>query len=155
MLRIDAGSSVGDFVVAGATYDEGSADPGDEELRITVAEGPAGTPSSFFDLHAAEPGLLPYRLIPRFFRVVTGPTGSFLPSTASVRILFQGAGTDGAGGVDEQTPLVDWTGDISRFDALDPGLRFCRFQVEFELERARGSADTEPVNRQAAVPFVF
>ena len=88
-----------------------------------------------------------------------GGTDGFLPSTAFVRLLFQAAGKDASGGVDEQDPLVDWTGDISRFNALDPGLlRFFRFQVEFELD-AQGtgpSSATEAVSLDfLRIPFVF
>jgi hypothetical protein len=159
VLRIDAGSTVGDFVIADATYDEGSPAPGDEELRATVAVDALGTPRSFFDRHVARPGVLPYQLIPRFFRVATGGTGSFLPPSTFVRIRFQGAGEDALGNVDERNPLVDWTGDVERFNALAPGmLRFFRFQVEFELDgQGSGlSADTRPVTLDfLRIPFVF
>ncbi len=159
VLRIDAGTTAGDFVVAHADYDEGNASAGDEELRIMVAVGALGTPQAFFAAHVGEPGVLPYLLIPRFFRVVTAGTENLLPSTAFVRIQFQAAAGDGLGGVDEQNPLVDWTGDIARFNALTPGtLRFFRFQVEFDLA-ANGqglSADTDPVTLDfLRIPFVF
>jgi hypothetical protein len=159
ILRIDAGSTVGDFVVAGATYDEGSAAPGDEELRATVAVDALGSPRAFFDRHVGDPGVLPYLLVPRFFQVATGGIGSFLPPSTFVRIQFQAAGEDGLGNADEQNPLVDWTGDVARFNALAPGLlRFFRFQVEFELdaEGAGLSADTRPLTLDfLRIPFVF
>jgi hypothetical protein len=159
VLRLVAGSVVGDFEVLSAVYGEGSEAPGDEELRVTVSEGDLGSLGDFFDQHVGEPGVLSHALIPRFFRVFTGDTSSSLPSNAFVRIQFQAAAEDGAGGVDELNPLVDWTGDISRFNALPAGaLQFFRFQVEFHLdiEGTGLPASTEPVSLDfLRIPFVF
>ncbi len=146
-----------DFHVASALYDEGAAVPGDERLRLTVADDAAGTLQDFFD--AAGAGTVHYRLIPRFFRVVTGGAEGALPASAYVRLRFQAAADDGLGQPDEANPLVDWTADVAAFNALAPGaLQFFRFEVEFNLDaQSMGvSADTEPVTLDfLRVPFVF
>jgi len=61
------------------------------------------------------------RLIPRFFEVATGGATDALPSTAFVRLRFQAARDDASGGPDATDPLVDWTPDIARFNALPAG----------------------------------
>jgi hypothetical protein len=147
-----------DFRVASAVYDEGRITPGDEELRMTVAQGGGGTLQDFFDA-IVRLGTVRYRLIPSFVRVVTGGVENRLPSTAFVRLRFQAAAEDALGNPDEANPLVDWTGDITSFNALPPGaLQFFRFEVEFDLD-AQGmglSAATEPVTLDfLRVPFVF
>ncbi|NOT30205.1 MAG: hypothetical protein HOP15_07140 [Planctomycetes bacterium] len=146
------------FRVASAVYDEGRISLGDEELRVTVTEGGVGTLQDFFDA-IVRLGTVRCRLIPSFVRVVTGGVENRLPSTSFVRLRFQAAEDDGLGNPDEANPLVDWTGDITSFNALPPGaLQFFRFEVEFDLD-AQGmglSAGTEPVTLDfLRVPFVF
>ena len=161
VLRIDLVENplvTHDFRLASAVYDEGKIALGDEELRVTVAEGGVVTLQDYFDA-IVRLGTVRYRLIPSFVRVVTGGVENLLPSTAFVRVRFQAAEDDGLGNPDEANPLVDWTGDITRFNALPPGaLQFFRFEVEFDLD-AQGmglSAETEPVTLDfLRVPFVF
>jgi hypothetical protein len=156
VLRIPGPFLDADFVVSDAVYQDV---PGQEELRVTVAVGAAGTPRAFFDRHVGEPGVLTFELIPRFFRVLTDGTEGRLPATSYVRILFQAAREDGSGEVDETNPLVDWTGDLARFNALAPGLlKFFRFQVEFQLDNT-GSLPPEAIEAVSLdflrLPFVF
>ena len=116
------------FVVGDATYDEGAF-----VLRLAVDELPDGDLSAFAD--RAGSGTMLARLIPRFFRVVTGGVEGALPDSSFVRIRFQGTGADVVGNPDEAHLLQDWTGDISRFNELEDGaLQFFRFQVEFDLD---------------------
>jgi len=149
-------TSFEDFDVAHAEYDEGGPTQGDEALRITVTtergplsdfNNPPGTTTTGF------------KLIPRFFRVVTTGLPDSLPTTAFVRVRFQAAADNGIGAPDEQHPLVDWTADISQFNALPAGaLQFFRYEIEFDLDaQAQGvSADTEPVALDfLKIPFVF
>jgi len=144
--------------VTGAVYDEGSVSAGDEALRLSVADSASGDLQQYFDSIVGL-GTVRYRLIPRFFRVVTDGIEGLLPPSAFVRLRFQAAADDGSGRPDEANPLVDWTSDVSRFNALPAGeLQFFRFDVEFDLD-AQGlglSADTRPVTLDfLRVPFVF
>jgi hypothetical protein len=160
VLRIDLAQDPltrREFRVANAVYDEGKAALGDEALRLSVAGG-AETLQDYFD-SIVRLGTVRCRLIPSFVRVVTGGVENRLPPTAFVRVRFQATGDDGLGNPDETNPLVDWTADITQFNALPPGaLQFFRFQVEFDLD-AQGtgvSAQTEPVSLDfLRVPFVF
>ena len=125
---------------------------------MTAAVSPLGDLQDFFDGNVGL-GTVHFRLIPRFFRVVTNGVEGLLPTSAFVRLRFQAAADDGSGQPYEANPLVDWTGDISRFNALPAGeLQFFRFEVEFDLD-AQGlglSAETEPVTLDfLRVPFVF
>jgi len=75
-----------------------------------------------------------------------------LPSTAFVKVLFQGARDDGTGTPD---PVGPFTGDISTL-SLPPGeLRYFRVDVEFDLG-SMASANTRPISLDfLRVPFVF
>jgi hypothetical protein len=161
LLRLDLVEdpfTLQEYSVASASYLEGGPDPGDERLLLTAAENLVETPQEFFDRVVGQ-GTVRYRLVPRFFRVLTEGVENFLPANAFVRVLFQAAADDGFGRPDEANPLVDWTGDVSRFNTLVPGeLQFFRFEVEFDLDaNAQGvSADTEPVTLDfLRLPFVF
>jgi len=69
-----------------------------------------------------------------------------------VRVLFQGATRDEDGRPDLTDPLVDWTGDIRRFNALDRGaLDFFRFRVEFDVPLGADPVEMEFLR----VPFRF
>ena len=62
------------------------------------------------------------------------------------------------GDPDEAAPLVDWTADISQFNAQPAGqLRFFRFEVEFDIATSGSpDADTEAVAVDfLRIPFVF
>ena len=148
-VRLSVPAVFQDFVVASACYD------GAELLDVTVSDE-AGDLQDFINANTAPGTTIHYELIPRFFRVVTGGVEGSLPSTAFVRIRFQAAADDGSGSPDEANPLVDWTGDISQFNALLPGeLQFFRFDVEFDLG-APVSADTQPISLDfLRIPFVF
>jgi hypothetical protein len=83
-----------------------------------------------------------YSIIPRFFRLSSRLGLDRLPEGAYVRMLFQGATETADGLPDEDAPLVNWTGDIRRFNELQPGqLDFFRFSVEFELQAAGAEFD--------------
>jgi len=147
-----------DFTVVSAVYDEGAVAPDDETLTLTVSSNSLETLQSFFDTNAPDQTLR-YELLPRFFSVVTNGVEGTLPENAFVRVLFQAARDNGIGAPDEANPLVPWTGDISKFNDLDPGeLQFFRFEVEFDLDsQAQGvTADTVPVSLDfLRVPFFF
>jgi hypothetical protein len=148
LLRLSVAAESQDFVVASACYD------GAELLDVTVGDE-SGDLQDFINANTGL-GVIQYRLTPRFFRVVTGGVENALPTTAFVRIRFQAAADDGTGSPDEANPLVDWTGDISLFNALPPGaLQFFRFDVEFDLG-AQVTASTQPVSLDfLRIPFVF
>jgi hypothetical protein len=145
-----------DFTIAGASYDEGSPAPLDERLALTVTTE-RGPLTAFNPL--GEAGTTGFQLIPRFFQVVTNRVPGSLPATAFVRLRFQAAADNGAGAPDETLPLVDWTSDISEFNALPAGaLQYFRFEVEFDLDvEDRGlTTATEPVALEfLKIPFVF
>jgi hypothetical protein len=146
-----------DFPIARASYDEGSADPGDELLRLTVGTE-RGRLSDYITANSSA-GPIGFQLLPRFFSVVTNGQRDSLPTDAFVRLRFQAAQDNGSG-APLIPPRVDWTADVSRFNALDPGekIQFFRFEVEFDLDAlAQGvSADTVPVTLEfLRVPFVF
>ena len=157
VLRLSVATQSQDFRVVSAAYSEGGASPGDESLSLTVSEE-TGDLQDFITANNAL-GTIHYELVPRFFRVVTGGSDSALPSTAFVRIRFQGAEDDGTGSPDEANPLVDWTGDIAQFNTLGDGeLQFFRFEVEFDLDAAAQgiTGDTEAVTLDfLKIPFVF
>ena len=127
---------VGEFTIAGANYD-------DSTSRLTLAVG--GLASSLAETVQALGGAerVELTIIPRFFRVRQGESGVDLLPGYFVRILFQGAADDGTGRAN-QTPLVDWTADVTKFGLLAPGaLDFVRFQVEFELDAEDTGFDPE------------
>ena len=136
------------FDVASAKYDSES-----ETLDLTVND--VGVTLSEF----ANGIEVEFVLVPRFFRVRTGGVSDYLPDTASVRITFEGARDDGFGNPDEGNLLVPKTGDIARFNALQPGeLQFFRFEVEFDLDaRKEGvSPKTQPTQLDyLRLPFRF
>ncbi len=135
------------FVVAAASYDDG-----EEFLDLTVSEDD-GDLRDFIEENGVL-GTIQFQLIPRFFRVVTGGIEDALPLNTFVRILFQGAADDGTGSPAEETPLVDWTGDISMFNT-EADLQFFRFSVEFDLGAAV-TAETQPISLDfLRIPFVF
>jgi hypothetical protein len=144
-----------DFDIAQAEYDEGGPGNGDEALRVTITteRGP------LTDFNQGGSGTIALRLMPRFFQVLTNGLPRFLPETAYVRVQFQAAADNGIGAPDEQNPLVDWTSDITQFNALPAGaLQFFRYEVEFNLDaEAQGlTVDTEPVTLDfLKIPFVF
>ncbi len=141
-----------DFDVVDASYDDLAT-----TLRVTV-DGSAGT---LLDFVVARPlgTTIEYQLIPRFFRASTNGIDGALPTTAFVKILFEGTGDDGLGNPDEQNILVPFTGDISEFNNLNPGdLKFFRFQILFDLDaQSLGvSAQTKPVSLDfVRIPFRF
>ena len=153
---LETPTNVLDYDVARAEYDEGAPGPGDEALRITVTAERGRLTD--FNPHGTQ-GTTTLRLQPRFFRVVTGGLSNHLPTTAYVRVRFQGAADNGAGRPDESNPLVDWTADVARFNALVPGaLQYFRYEVEFDLDaEAQGvTQDTIPVTLDfLKLPFVF
>lgn len=147
VLSLSVAAEEMDFVVAAARYDNGG-----EFLDVTVADA-SGDLRDFIDANTAL-GTIHYQLIPRFFRVVTGGVEGLLPLNTFVRILFQGAADNGTGAPDAANPLVDWTGDISKFNT-ENDLQFFRFSVEFDLG-PQVSADTQPISLDfLRIPFVF
>ncbi len=156
VLRLSVATESQDFRVVSAVYSEGGAPAGDEALSLTVAED-QGDLQDFVTANTAL-GTIHYQLIPRFFRVVTGGVEGSLPSTAFVRVRFQGAQDDGTGAPDTANLLVDWTGDISEFNSLGQGeLQFFRFEVEFDLGAAGPvTGDTQPITLDfLRIPFIF
>ncbi|HEX6885448.1 MAG TPA: hypothetical protein VF530_18880 [Planctomycetota bacterium] len=151
-------STFTDYTIVSAVYDEGSAAPGDETLRLSVT-----TELGRLDEFNTNPstGTTAFRLMPRFFRVVTGGLQDFLPQSAFVRIRFQAAGDNGAGAPDEANPLTNppWTSDIALFNQIPAGqLQFFRYEVEFDLDALdQGiTASTQAVALEFLdIPFVF
>ncbi len=139
-----------EFVVSQASFD-------DENFVLSVRIEFTGTTLSDF-VELAD-GPVHYALIPRYFRLRTPLGQDRLPEGAQVRILFQGAAAADGGGPDVDNPLVNWTGDISRFNELDPGLLgFFRFQVEFLMPRNGPlfDPDTQGIEMDfLRVPFRF
>ena len=112
-----------DFVVQAASFDTAT-----QSLSVTVAES-AGVSLDAFDVG---PGAVDYEMIPRFFGITTGTTPGSLPDDFTVRISFEGTGTDVNGNPDGENLLVEETSNVADFDALLPGeLDFVRFKVEF------------------------
>jgi hypothetical protein len=147
VLNLSVAAESKRFVVAAARYDDAG-----QFLDVTAADAD-GDIRDFIDQNTAL-GTIHFQLIPRFFRVVTGGVEDALPLNTFVRILFQGAADDGTGSPNEATPLVDWTGDISKFNTED-ALQFFRFSVEFDLG-AQVSAETLPISLDfLRIPFVF
>jgi hypothetical protein len=68
---------------------------------------------------------------PRHFRVVTNSTQDWLPGSASIRVTFQGAPSNGQGGPDTSMASA-WSPDIDALESV-PGLAFLRFQVDFDM----------------------
>ncbi len=102
------------------------------EVRNAVLTGNAlsltlGDPG---DLSGYGPGWS-FELRPRHFRVVTDSTRDWLPGSASIRVAFQGAPSNGQGGPD--TSMVSaWSPDVNTLENV-PGLAFLRFQVDFDM----------------------
>jgi hypothetical protein len=119
------------FAVVAASY---ASEAG--ELALDLATDPVVLLSAVQALGG--PDEVELALLPRFFRLRTGPFGADqLSPEHSVRILFQGAEMDALGDPVEEPLLLDWTADPARFLALEPGrLAFLRFQVEFERDLA-------------------
>lgn len=156
IVRLSVAAESQDFPVVSAVYAEGALPLGDESLSLTVSEQ-AGDLVDFINANTAL-GVIHVELVPRYFRVLTDGVDGALPSTAFVRVRFQGARDDGSGAPDAANPLVDWTGDISQFNAVTPGeLQFFRFEVEFDLSAgAPVSAGTQPISLDfLRIPFVF
>jgi hypothetical protein len=153
-----------DFLVVDASYEEelggGGMVTGVELSLVTQVSG-LGTLQGFIDgVLDTNPGdTLTYALIPRFFRVVTAGLPNVLPSSAFVRITFEGTAADVFGEPDEENLLVESTADITEFNSLPPGaLQFFRFEVEFDLDAdATGiSPNTQPVTLDfLRIPFRF
>ena len=145
VLRLSVGSTVRDFLVASADYVDAT-----DRLTLTVpVDETVGDLASFA---AANPGVLHVQLVPRFFRVVTCGQENRLPTSAAVRIRFEGADAT-------QVPIDlgsgSTTSDISEFNTLNSGeLRFFRFIVEFDLGTLDSSST--PVGLDfLKIPFVF
>ena len=152
ILRLSVGAVAQEFTVARAVYDESGPI---ERLSLTVVD--AGIDLQDFITANTALGTIHYELVPRFFAVSTGGVEDALPSSAFVRILFEGAADDGTG-APALPPLVPFTGDISQFNLLPAGeLQFFRFAVEFDLAGGGAvSAETEPVSLDfLRIPFVF
>lgn len=156
MRVVESPSNFEDFPIARAVYDEGSAAPGDEALRMTVGTERGRLDGFNVDQEAGTTG---FQLLPRFFQVVTNGLAGSLPTTAFIRIQFEAARDNGFGGPDEGDLLVPWTADITEFNAQPPGeLQFFRYEIEFDLDaEGRGvTRDTEPVTLDfLKIPFVF
>src|SRR5262249_2740178 len=158
MAIVETPDNFEEYDIAHAVYDEGSADPGDESLTISVTDE-RGPLQGFIDRNAGPGRTVGFQLMPRFFRVVTNNLEDSLPTNTFVRLQFQAARDNGTGAPDEANPLVDWTSNIAQFNSLPPGqLQFFRFQVEFDLDsQGQGvSVHTVPVNLEfLRIPFVF
>ena len=100
-----------------------------------------------------------YSLIPRFFRVRTDGLPDYLPSSAFVKIFFEGARDDGFGNPDEANLLVSKTANIDDFNGVGSGeLQFFRFEVEFDLDAAGNGVtpETKPISLDfLRIPFRF
>lgn len=146
ILELSVATESKRFVVSASSYDNDG-----QSLDVTAAESD-GDLRDFIDENTGL-GVIHFRLIPRFFRVVTNGVEDSLPLNTYVRILFQGAADDGTGSPGA-VPLVDWTGDITKFNT-QPDLQFFRFNVEFDLG-PQISADTQAISLDfLRIPFVF
>jgi hypothetical protein len=142
-LEIRHGATSTRFDVASAVNDAGAG-----TLRLTVAG--TGTPLAGFG-----PGDT-FELRPRFFRVRTNSTRDWLPSSASIRIEFQGAPANAMNQPDEAHASA-WSADVNALESV-AGLAFVRFRVEFDLA-ADGSDVTlsspKPSLEFLRVPYRF
>jgi hypothetical protein len=117
-------------------FDVGSATYSDAGGVLQVTADPAGGSLAAFVATQGGPAAVDYQLIPRFFRAQTGLVKDFIPDSAYVRVTFQATGLAIDGGPDEDSPLVDWTPDIAKFNAVPAGsLKFFRWEVEFNLDK--------------------
>ncbi len=133
--------------LGGARFEVASASVAGGIVRLTVAE--PGTPLAGF------PSGIPAQVRPRFFRVATDGVRDSLPTSASIRITFQGAPNDGSGHPDTSLATA-WSADVNTLSAT-PTLAFLRFQVDFDLA-ADGSDLTTNSPRPSLeflrIPFV-
>jgi len=155
-MQVGVTPNLEDFDIASAVYDEGTATPGDEALRVAVTTE-RGRLDAFNP--GNQNGTTALHLIPRFFRAITNGLSDSIPTTAFVKLRFQATGQNVSGAPDDLSPLLDWTSDISEFNALPAGaLKFFRYEVEFDLDAAAQgvTSDTEPVVLDyLKIPFVF
>jgi len=112
---------------AGRFEVESASAPG-TSLRLTVAG--AGTPLAGFGAGST------YTLYPRTFRIATDGVHDSLPTSASIRITFQGAPDDGLGQPDRALGSA-WSSDANTLESV-ANLAFLRFQVDFD-QAADGS----------------
>ncbi len=138
--------------VTSASYDDMAV-----SLALTVDVGTQGTTiQRYVSDHPGQ--TIGYELIPRFFRLSTDGALDRVGEGATVTISFQATAADAFGNPDEENILVDFTSDISEFNAVPPGMiQFVRFQVEFDLaDGGELSVDTEPTELDyLRLPFRF
>ena len=101
-----------------------------------------------------------FRILPRFFRISTNGIKDSLPTSSSIKILFEGTGRDAFGNPDTTSILVPQTSDIA--DLSDAGLlkpiEFFRFEVEFDIDAKNvglTATSARPVLDFLRMPFKF
>ena len=134
------------FNVASASYDSATT-----QLSLTI-------PGTGPDLNSFTPtGGAEFRLIPRFFRVVSNATPDSLPSSASITLTFEGAAADVNGQPDDSGMLlVPATSDVTLLN--DPELAFFRFEVLFDIAADGSSPNAnspQPALEFLRIPFRF
>jgi hypothetical protein len=180
LQRIGSPATFRRYNIAAATYDPASPD----DLLITTAS----TALPFSEFIATVPGGLTsveFRIIPRFFRVVTSGVEDSLPPSSSIKILFEGTGraadgtplvTDASGNpailvpfnrvppdMDPLTPdghpgNIDDLWDPNAAAMLTQPIHFFRFQVEFNLDVPNTgvtATSPRPVLEFLRIPFTF
>ncbi len=101
-----------------------------------------------------------FRILPRFFQVVTNGISESLPTSSSIKILFEGTGRDALGNPDTSSILVPLTPDISDLSsgALLKPVEFFRFEVEFDIDAQNNgltATSARPVLEFLRIPFKF
>jgi hypothetical protein len=91
----------------------------------------------------------------KFFRITTTETKDRLPSSASVRIQFQGTEETSPGSnTPDLTAISDWTGDgVTTMSDLQ-GKRFVRYRITFDID-ALNSGPTIDKEKPSAQYFKF
>ncbi len=134
------------FQIVGAGYDR----PSD---TLTLTTRVTDTPMQF----ALDPNSPTWSVRQKFFRVETGGLRDSLPSSASIRVEFQGADESGPG---ENTPgapfpsAVSWTTNLVNLQ----GFRYIRYRITFDAD-AQGVGITLtsplPLLDYVKLPFVW
>ncbi len=140
-LLPNAGATLSSFEITTAEYD-----PVADELSLgtLVSDGSL--------LFAWDPGE-DWALRPKFFRIDTLGLKDGLPSSAAVRIEFQGS--DDPGDPGSTLPAANqWTADL----AVLKGQRFLRYRVSFDIDaqgQGPSQASPKPALSYLKLPFVW
>jgi len=138
-------------------------DPADSDRFIVTTSSSGLVFSEFVGSMSSvvpDPADVEFRILPRFFRITTNGIQDSLPTSSSIKILFEGTGRDAFGNPDTASILVPQTFDIT--DLSDSGLlkpvEFFRFEVEFDIDAKNAgltATSARPVLDFLRMPFKF